>query len=246
MIDFIYYINSKKRKDRKQFMENQLLNIDIPYSRFEAIVPTEKSISKDGEYYSFLTRNMFKEEHSLMGIEKIPPNYFRGTLGCYLSHYFLLKKIAKSNFNNTLVIEDDCNLNCGKSLIELKKAFTDKKIPNNWDIIRSTWSSQKNIRKINYCHPLSEKFKQSQIHSLLKSVHEKYSINKFQNPLMYSLYGGTHFQVINKHSCQKIINYLDSNVILPIDALYTTNFLNVYHAKFGVTYGGMGSDIQGE
>ena len=246
MIDYIYYINLKSRKSKKLFMEHQLSNLGIPYSRFEAIRPTEDSIKKRGEHYSFYKRNRFDKAKVCMGESYIPSNYHYGTLGCYLSHYLLLKEIAQSSFCNVLVLEDDCDLSGGKALTELQDLFYNKVIPDDWDIIRSTWSSEKQLNKINYCHPLSRKFKKSHTYSLLSEINHKYSNNKNNNPIIHSIYGGTHFQLINQHSAQKIIDYLDSDIILPIDAMYTTDAVNVYHSSFGVRSVNMGSDIHSE
>ena len=75
MIDYIYYINLKSRKSKKLFMEHQLSNIGIPYSRFEAIRPTEESIKKRGDHYSFYKRNRFDKAKVCMGESYIPSNY---------------------------------------------------------------------------------------------------------------------------------------------------------------------------
>ncbi len=246
MIDYIYYINLKERGAKKLFMEHQLSNIGISYSRFEAIRPTEESMKKRGEHYSFYKRNRFDKAKVCMGESYIPSNYHYGTLGCYLSHYFLLKEIAKSSFSNVLVLEDDCDLSNGKALTEIQNAFYDYLIPDDWDIVRSTWSSKEELNKINYCHPLSRKFKKTHTCNLLRDINYKYLNNKSQNPIVHTLYGGTHFQLINQQSAQKIIDYLDSDIILPIDAMYTTDAVNVYHAKFEARSVNMGSDIHSE
>lgn len=246
MIEHIFYINLKHRKNKKLFMEHQLSNIGIPYSRFEAVRPTEESIKKGGEHHSFYKRNRLDKAKSCIGESYISSNYHYGTLGCYLSHYLLLKEIAKSSFSNVLVLEDDCDLSGNKALTELQDSFYNKVIPDDWDIIRSTWSSQKELNKINYCHPLSRQFKKSHTCNLLSEVNGKYLNNKNNNPIINSLYGGTHFQLINQQSAQKIIDYLDSDIILPIDAMYTTDAVNVYHAKFEVKAVNMGSDIHSQ
>lgn len=246
MIDYIYYINLKSRKNKKVFMERQLSNIGIPYSRFEAVRPTEESIKKKGEHYSFFKRNRFEKAKLVMGEPYISNNYHLGTLGCYLSHYLVLKEIAQSSFSNALVLEDDCDLSGGQALTELQDAFYNYIIPDDWDIVRSTWSSEKELNKIDYRHPLSKRFKKCHACNLLAEVNHKYSNNKSQNPIIHSLYGGTHFQLINQQSAQKIIDYLDSDIVLPIDAMYTTDAINVYHAKFGVKSLDMGSDIHSE
>ena len=91
MIDYIYYINLKVRKNKKIFMEHQLSNIGIPYSRFEAVRPTEESIKKGGEHYSSYKRNRFEKAKTCMGESYIPNNYYLGTLGCY----FIAERYAK-------------------------------------------------------------------------------------------------------------------------------------------------------
>jgi len=243
MIDHIYYINLKYRENKKIFMEHQLSNIGIPYSRFEAIRPTEESIKEGGEYHSFYKRNKFYESKVCVGESYIPNHYYHGTLGCYLSHYLLLKEIAKSSFSNVLVLEDDCDLSGDKTLTELQNALCNYLIPDDWDIVRSIWSSNKELNKIKHCHPLSLKLKKAHTCDLLKDIYQKYSYNATENPVIHSLYGGTHFQLIKQQSAQKIIDHLDSDVILPIDAMYTTNAINVYHSKFGAGCVDMGSDI---
>lgn len=243
MIDHIYYINLKYRENKKIFMEHQLSNIGIPYSRFEAIRPTEESIKERGEYHSFYKRNRFDKAKVCIGEAYIPSSYHYGTLGCYLSHYLLLKEIAKSSFSNVLVLEDDCDLFRDKTLAELQDALRNYLIPDDWDIVRSTWSSTKELNKIKHCHPLSLKLKKTHTCDLLKDIYQKYSNSATENPVIHSLYGGTHFQLINQRSAQKIIDYLDSDVVLPIDAMYTTDAINVYHARFGVGCVDMGSDI---
>jgi GR25 family glycosyltransferase involved in LPS biosynthesis len=227
-------------------MEQQLANTGIPYTRFEAVLPTKQSISKKGEHYKTFKRNKFNEAKAFLGESHIPSNYHYGTLGCYLSHYYLLKEIAQSPFSNVLVLEDDCDLSKGKAISEIQDAFYDYVIPDDWDIVRSTWLSQKELKKINYCHPLSKKFKKTHINSLVLDIHNKYKHKNSRNPVISSIYGGTHFQLINQSSAQKIIDYLDSDVVLPIDAMYTTDAINVYHAKLEVSYVNMGSDIHSE
>jgi GR25 family glycosyltransferase involved in LPS biosynthesis len=245
MIDHIYYINLKNRKNRKLLMEHQLSRLSFPYSRFSAINPSTESISKGGEYYDFYKRNKFDKAKSFIGEDKPDAKYHAGTLGCYLSHYTLLNNIADLPANNILILEDDCDLSSGQSLDSLQNALRNHAIPEDWDIIRSTWSSTPEIKKIDYCHPLSRNFKPSQTKKIIYDINQKYNNSPSSNPVIHSLYGGTHFQLINIQSVPKIIEYLDSEVVLPIDALYSTNALNVYHSSFNAQSMGMGSDING-
>jgi GR25 family glycosyltransferase involved in LPS biosynthesis len=243
MIDHIYYINLKKRKNRSLFMENQLSELNFPYSRFDAIRPTLKSSS--GQYFDFYKRNLFNEAKLALGESSCPSKYKMGTLGCYLSHYKLLKSLSSQPNKNILILEDDCYLNNGKSLDELKDSFSNNLIPDDWDIIRSMWSSTDEIKKINFCHPMSFSFSNNQSTNILYDVNQKYINSPNRNPVIHSLYGGTHFQLIKSNSIPKILDYLDSECLLPIDALYTTTKLNVYHSKFNIKTSRMKSDING-
>jgi hypothetical protein len=56
-------------------------------------------------------------------------------------------------------------------------------------------------------------------------------------PVMNTFYGGTHFQIIKVKSIPKILEYLDSDVLLPIDALYSTHIINVYQKKMDIDFG---------
>ena len=60
--------------------------------------------------------------------------------GCYLSHYFIHKRAAKEGWGNYLVLEDDCLLSKDwhKKLLSLIES---KKLPSDWDMVRSCWKS---------------------------------------------------------------------------------------------------------
>ncbi len=243
MIDHVYYINLKKRKSRKLFMESQLSKLGFPYSRFDAIKPIFGSMPK--EYFAFYERNLFDKARSLLGESSSGSKYKMGTLGCYLSHYKLLESLAGETDKNILILEDDCFLNNGKSLKELQHALNNNLIPDDWDMVRSMWSSTNELKKINFCHPVSFSFSDCQSKNILYDINQKYISSPQRNPVVHSLYGGTHFQLIKSNSIPKILSYLDSECLLPIDALYTTTKLNVYHSLFNVKSTNMRSDIHG-
>ena len=246
-IDFIYYINLDQDFEKAYKMKLQLSDIGVPNERFPAVKPDLESIQPQGKYYSFFKRNKFlearayfEEQSDWINLEK----YQLGTLGCYLSHYTLLNKINKeqSDLDHIVIVEDDVKLN-DSNIPQIEKCISSA--PEDWDIIRSTWSSPNHLSPIQYCHPLSSFYEPEMAKRFLarmKSI--KYDCFSCC-PVMNTFYGGTHFQIIKVSSIPKIIEYLDSDVLLPIDGLYTTHMVNVYHQKLGIDFGLFGeSGIQ--
>lgn len=248
-LDYIYYINLDQDFEKSYNTKIQLSTIDIPYERFSAVKPTLKDIQPDGQYYSFFKRNKFLESRSYFE-EKFDwmdqEKYQLGTLGCYLSHYTLLQKIYEDNshLEHVAILEDDVKIN--DSNIPTIEQTIDS-APKDWDIIRSTWSSTLHLSPINYCHPLSSFYQPEMAKRFLPRIMAiKYDCRGCC-PVMNAFYGGTHFQIIKVKSIPKILEYLDSDVLLPIDGLYTTHVINVYQKKMGIDFGVFkGSGIQQE
>ena len=104
------YINLDKRGDRNNEMINELNKVGIKnYERFSAICPDRKMID-DCDMINI---------NKLWPKEGIPPdidnekdfNYIKGTVGCKLSHYNILKKFYENPESRyILVLEDDCIL----------------------------------------------------------------------------------------------------------------------------------------
>lgn len=238
-LDYIYYINLDQDFEKSYNTKIQLSTIDIPHERFPAVKPTLRDIQPDGQYYSFFKRNKFLEARSYFE-EKFDwmdqEKYQLGTLGCYLSHYTLLQKIHKDHWelDHVLIVEDDVKINDGNiPLIEESIA----EAPKDWDIIRSMWSSTNHLAPINYCHPLSSYYQPEMSKRFLPRIMTiKYDCGKCC-PVMNAFYGGTHFQIIKVKSIPKILEYLDSDILLPIDGMYTTHIINVYQKKMGIDFG---------
>lgn len=215
-IDKIYYINLDHRKDRRQFMESCLSNIKIPHERFSAIRPTEEDLT--GKYKDFFNRMkpFIKSKHP----ENMPK--ILGTLGCYLSHYFVQKKALNSSHANYLVLEDDYDVN-PECIAEINKVFSQGLVGYDWDIFGSFWSSH---RKIVIKHTGTERR------------------SKFYNGRPCSPMGGTHFMLFNRKSTSKIINFLDAENIFNIDGVLRNDVLNIYHKKMPMKNNGSKTDIQ--
>lgn len=87
--DHIFYINSKKRIDRKRNIEFRLDSLEIKADRFEAILGGSVDQSK-----------------LIFGAD---PNKVlnNGEIGCYLSHVEIWKTIKRLGYKKTLILEDD-------------------------------------------------------------------------------------------------------------------------------------------
>jgi GR25 family glycosyltransferase involved in LPS biosynthesis len=133
-IDKIYYINLDKREDRKEFMEDQLSDINIPYERFSAIRPTEADL--DSKYKTFHNRLANKKYRS--------KSQLLGTFGCYMSHYLVQKKANESSHGDYLVLEDDWRVK-PESLEALESVFDRGLVSGDWDIFGSFWASHEKI-----------------------------------------------------------------------------------------------------
>ncbi len=96
----IIYINRQSRTDRRVNLENRLARFGLKADRFNAI---------EGDF--------FLENNSNLN----PP-----ALGCYHSHFAIFKLIKANKWEETLILEDDCDLISSPDLIYK---------PEGWDII---------------------------------------------------------------------------------------------------------------
>lgn len=212
MISKIYYINLDIRTDRRDFAETQLSALGIPYERFPAIlVNREDLLNTDGKYHEFYLRCIPHIKETIKSGNGF--NNMRGIIGCNISTTLLFKEIINRNFDsNILIIEDDCVLK--KGWYEILEDFFERNIEfaKNWDLLRCVWSQKRRryIKKWNTNHRNN------------KGVHKNTN----------DIYGGSHFTLVNKTKIKKIYEYISTNYVHPIDAVYNTTDLNVYHAKF--------------
>lgn len=223
------------RDDRKEFMEEQLSRLNIPFERFSAIRPTIESLSSpQGKYFKFYERGT-RRIKAYIERERFHTRG-QGVLGCYLSHYFIHMQARKEGWGNFLVLEDDCEL-YPDSIDILNKKINNNDIPSDWDIIRDTWASTHQVAT--YPSPTSQ--------SIFPGYHS--NREKRNNPTVpwTNRAGGTHFQLINCKSLDKILNYMLEDYVYNIDCAYCTNKINVYHSRFVEgprgALGKFGSDI---
>lgn len=106
--DKIFCINLSTRKDRWDLCESQFNSFDIKNNleKFDAVFCN----------YPYLNKKQ------------------NAQLGCFLSHYKVLKKAQSNNYKKILILEDDFifNFNYKETLCSLNDCF--EELPNDWDL----------------------------------------------------------------------------------------------------------------
>lgn len=215
IISKIFYINLSFRQDRNQFMRNQLSRYGIPFERFQAIELTKEDLANsDGIYHSYFKRMVERFQNNIND-EKYTRSII-ANFSVYFSHYTIHKIASKLNFDNYLILEDDCLLR--RQWQNILYNAIDSKI-DKFDIIRSYRRNR--FFKFDNCTWQS----------------------KYANDKSHNMSDGAHAIFINGKSAQKIVDYFDSDFVYNIDAVYNTHILDSYCLHFGKQKGTLGSDI---
>lgn len=186
----IYFINLDINKDRLLFIKKQSKNIKLV--RFSAINGqniNEKKLIRD---------KILVKKHRLL----------KGQIGCALSHYYLLKKIYKSNNNINIVLEDDIII---PDNFKSKLQNILNNLPSKWDII---WLGGCNIKG-----------------KLVNKIFIKPTV--FTGT--YNLC--THAYLVNRKSIPNILKYLIP-LYRPIDSQLRNYFnkLNIFYVYHNLIY----------
>ena len=205
------YINLDHCIDRKEYMESMLSSMKLNYVRFSAIKPTRESLI-EGDYNSFYDRSVKWLKLYLNSDEPKFNKLSLGTFGCYLSHYFILKKYS-SSYSSIIILEDDVKFN----IPNLKKFFR--------------IASNVKCDDIDLCRPLYGGLEDNDFLSEISS-----SIYEFNYPYKHSIFvenlkghnyfGATHF--VYYHNINRVLDFLDSERVFNIDAIFSTNYLNSF------------------
>lgn len=138
-IDKIYIINLKERTDRKEHILKELNKFNIKnYEIIEAIKPTIEEVNLwSNKYCDYVMKDIPFERRE---------RYKIGCLGCLKSHLFIYNEMIKNNYNNILILEDDCII---KDDINKYKNNINYCIQNNYGLFYLGGTHSKNPIKIN-------------------------------------------------------------------------------------------------
>jgi len=116
MLDKIFIINLKHRKDRRERITRELVKQEIEnYEFFDGIVPNKRQIV---EWNSKFCQHI--NPRDVRNLTK----YKLGCLGCLLSHLEVMKLSLERGYDNILILEDDCVFEEDyKNILELLKDF---------------------------------------------------------------------------------------------------------------------------
>ncbi len=211
----IFYINLKDRVDRKEHMENMLTNLNLEFERFPAFRLTPEEIKEDYKLFYDKCVSRFKSYINSKDVKLIKRGI--GAFGCYMSHLKIHAMMVDKPIKPYIILEDDVIIT-QKTIDELAELQEEL---DTWDMIRSMW------------HTTDKLVKMRGVNS--ESKHAR------KTEFVHNAFGGTHFTVFN--DATKIFNYLLEENLFSIDAVYCTEFLDVYHKKLDVKIYPFESDI---
>ena len=206
------YINLERHNHRKEHMEMMLEKLQLPYSRFNAICPTLEECNEIPNLNKRVKQYLQSKTSQPRGI---------GVVGCYLSHLSVLNTIKDYSENHICVLEDDLEID-DITLFHVNKVINYLNINYDWDMFRI----------------IRNKFDNNETKEFTKHTISEIPIYKIETPHYQSIYnnkdnnsinGGTYFQIINRKNIPRIIDYLQKEDVYNIDAIYSTNKLNVFY-----------------
>ena len=208
----VVFINLENHTPRKEHMENMLQMLRLPYIRFNAICPTLEESNEIKNIHNRVKSYLHNDKTRSRGI---------GVIGCYLSHLSVLQTIRPYPQQHICILEDDLKFDL-ITLFNVNKIISFLDTNCEWDMFRI----------------IRNKFDNDETREFTKHVVNDIPFYKIETPHYQSIYkngknnsinGGTYFQIINKKNIPKIIDYLEKEDVYNIDAIYSTNQLNVFY-----------------
>ena len=200
----IYYINLDERPDRRDYMDDLLSKLEVPFEKHSGFKPIFGNFRVKGTYENyFYNRARVKSRIFIKSVQ----NELMGIIGCLGSYIQLLEKIKDETppFNQYIIIlEDDAFI----STLTLNKINQTMNENQDIDILRINPTFFKNAIKLNAVDEIKPDF------------------YKITRNTYYC--GGTHINVIPTCFIHKIINYLKKSIVMPIDSLFSFNYLQSY------------------
>ena len=201
-LEKIYFINLDKDQARRKLLETRLGQHypEIPYERFSAI--SAESFSRYLPFFQHRLRDF------LQPVDGIYPR--PGTIGCFLSHYQLLKEIDTSWQASGppdacyLVLEDDCVFDA--SVLPKVSQWIDESIPSDWSLAR---------------HPRGRTFWRDRANKFFHHIHNA-------RQLKWIYYWGAHFTIYRGSAIGKIVKQMEQGEIYCVDKWLRNNVSGAY------------------
>lgn len=179
-IDKIIVATTLKSKNRNEYI-NSIKDKIGDFSFFYGVDERDK-------IYDFVEKN--KKKILFHPLRKCGILYL-GQIGCYITHYLILKKIYNEKIQNTIVLENDINFSKDDWELYIEKIMNSE-LPNDYDMLL-LYSRSRNINKREY------------------RIKGKKKITK------YNKTSGAVAYLISLNGVKKMLHLLESTYIKPFD-----------------------------
>ncbi len=140
-VEKVFVLNLPHRTDRLESFEDAAEKLDLEYTVFESF---------DGKKY-------LHSDFTYDGIKIGPPyhneNYFKGQVGCLLSHLSLIKYCKRKNYSKVAILEDDVSF-VDDFNNKIDNLFS--KINNDWQMLYLSGSSPEFIENFDGYSSISQ------------------------------------------------------------------------------------------
>lgn len=157
LFEKIFLVNLERRKDRYDEFISNASKYNLEFERFNAI-DGNKTINDEFIYenkkFTYTNNEFYKNNpSSVNGIDNYHQKYFKGAIGCLLSHLEILKIAENNKYSSILILEDDVGFaeNFQQKIEKLSNNF-----PKEWDMFYLSGSLIKEGKQFeNYSELLS-------------------------------------------------------------------------------------------
>lgn len=151
LFEKIYLINLDKRKDRyEKFLKiSEKYNFNFErISAFDGPLLLNENFTYGNKKISFVKNEFYKHEPgNFFGIDNYHDRYFKGCIGCLISHLEVLKLAQKNNYKSILILEDDVAFS--DDFEQKIKNLLDN-FPKEWDMFYLSGSLVREGKKFDY------------------------------------------------------------------------------------------------
>ncbi|MCH9739329.1 MAG: glycosyltransferase family 25 protein [Epsilonproteobacteria bacterium] len=194
----IFVINLKKDVQKRKNMEKVLQGLNLEFEFIDAVYGKDLS---NAEINSVYDENL--------AIEYNGRPMSKAEIGCMLSHLSIYKKVLEDNIQNTLILEDDVQID-GKILDVFNNI---KSFPKDWECVLLSYYKETYYKK-KYCINYSSRNK----------ISDNLKVGRFISPMI----SGAGY-IINKAGARTLLNATGERIKKPIDR-YTGDetYVNLY------------------